>query len=878
MSMKLADLKKSVKEIQGFIKSVRERKQNGLTTDADIKFVAENEKKEDAAKIKLTKALDALKAPVPIKIGTDETDDLDDFFQEILEEGDFNKTNQAFVKSFVKKVPLDYPTLSEDRYLLSTIATDGNVAFIDLLLSIPNIKFGLVDFLSTCMYSHLHRIPTMTCVMKHEKTMKFEDELEEVKPMFKEFIHAISKSKFDAKNENRTGRLELIEKLLKTPLFELDADEDEGDDCQTILSRACLEGDTLLIAYLSKAGFIRNVNRIQSDKRTPLMNAVIGNSAEALLFLLSNGADVAIKGDDGTALELAESLPGRDATILMALKNPEKFKKEAPAKTAGKKEVTKGKEPPSKPDDAKPEVEDSKGDDSKKVDEPKKPESKPPGKADSKKTPAPPSKPPAQPVARRPSATADSLAPSTTAAKDLKDASSTVSTQPKVVSPSTPRDPKPPSTSPSKAPRPPAKGASPLASGGKSMSSAVGALLETIKDVRQAIRTMDEMMVYNDEEEAKKKGLQAKVEETKDQLVKELTDNYKKKRVKCDITSDSEKESLVNLVDMLLGELDTSEINRNLFRLLFENVKVDWPDLCEENSWLVNATSDGSLEFMQVMLSYPHIRVDTVDLVTTAVYNMLYRIPCTALLLRHEEVLKLADHLDELVPLFQEFVADIASSKKENAKEVRTGRLDLIEKLFSHKLLNLDPSAETDQGQTVFSRAAFEGDYELMSRLLRIRKAPDINRVQSDQTTALIQAVFSNSPPTVALILAQSGVNINHVSPQGTALSIGITLQRDLGIVQKLKSMGGKREEELPPEQRKVGLPSIESSTKKAAADEEEALSAAEDISLPAINKKGPVMMPSMDRKAKDGDKPVANDKKKEVKKIQGPTVVKKKF
>ena len=840
MSMKLADLRKSVKEIHGFITGIRERKQNGLTTDADLKFVSDSEKKKDAAKLKLTKSLDALKTPVAIKLGTDDTSELDDFFQEVLEEGDFNKTNQAFVKSFVKKVPLDYPSLCEERYLLPTIATDGNIEFIDTLLGIPNIRFDFIDFLTTCMYSQLHRIPTMLCVLKHEKVMPFADEIDEVKPLFKEFVHAISKSKFDAKNENRTGRLDLIEKILRHSLFELDADEDEADDCQTILSRACLEGDTMLLAFLAKEGFIRNINRQQSDKRTPLMNAVIGNSPEAVLFLLSRGADVSVRSDiDGSALELCESLPGRDSTILMALKNPDKFIKKDQASA-----------------------------------KPAKPEPKPPGKSESKKTPAPPSKPPAQPSARRPSTTADSIAPSTTAAPREKDAVSSVSTQPKSVSPSTPRDltPKAPTGSPSKAPRPP-----PKSSAAKGSTGGVGELLVSIRDVRQSIREMDEMMVYNDEEEARKKTLQARIEEAKTQLAKELTDNFKKKKQKCDIVSEQEKEALIGLVDMLLAELDTTEINKTLFRLLFEEIKVDWPELCDENSWLAGAASDGSLEYMQVMLSHPHMRVDTLDLVTTSAYNMLYRIPCTSLLMRHEDVLKISENADDLRPIFQDFVAEIASLKKENAKEERGGRLDLIEKLFLHKALNLDPCAETEQGQTVFSRAAFEGDYELMSRLLRIRKAPDINRVQSDQTTALIQAVFSNSPPTVALILAQPNVNINHVSPQGTALSIGITLQRDLGIVQKLKSMNGKREDELPPEQRK--LPTIE---KKKTADEEPVAAAGpEAVNLPPVKKGGPVVGPTLEarkQKDKEGDKLVPIEKKKEVKKTQGPTVLKKKF
>ena len=956
--MKIGDLCKSCQAISAIKDAVRSRKEAGIFTDADDKFLADSDKEMANLKEKLAKTLEAAppKGKPLAKTGwdDDQEEELNGFFCNLLQEGDANvKGNVALAAAFIKKVPLDYPTLCEERALLSEAAADGNLIFMDQLLGIPgNDQFDKIDLLTSTLYSQLYRIPATLILFKHAKTafadFKDDDFNEEAKSLFQEFMVEIGHTKKANVRENRTGRIELFDKLINNKALGLDP-EDEGDDCQTVVSRAAYNGDSDLLALLFGCKKVKDINRIQPDRTTALIQAVFANSVECVMMILSQpGVDVNYEADDGNAMALASVLK-RDPAIIAILKkhggkegeksplgNLKKLEaKAAPAPEAaaaapspppaakGTAKAPAGKEPKAKspppaaaagkkkppaPASGKKSTPALKSTDS--SSEIKKPPPKAGAKAPSAPAPKPTPPPGKPPVARgRGSGTATTSAtPSgpmlvTSGSPDFDNMSAAFKTSITLVSmtfyrwvnaasrtqqhkrqlmvlkmithakgkpmertllrcvfrlwlrmayrtragklaikkilggmASETRRQSLAAAGALSSPSPPAaargrgaaggrgatgSGTSLLKGGGRGGGGAAaarqGAAVEggkmSIADIlsmihlsKLSLQSRISMGIFTDEEEAKQKETEKEILQQKRNLQAELTEKHKKKKTLYEPSDDDERDHIEALVDDLLKELDTNEENASLFRLLLECIKMDWPALCEDKGYLSSAACDGSLEYMQALLSYPNIRFDVVDVVLSSLYNQTHRIPCVTLLFRHERVLLdqgLEEHLDELMDAFHEFVADIASHKRsDNPKEVRTGRLQLIEKLYTHKIIKLDICAEGDSdSQTVFSRAAFEGDHELMSLLLKLRKAPDINRVQSNRTTALIQAVISNSVSAVALILAQSGVDVNYVSPDGTALTMGIGLKRDLGIVQKLKSMGAKQQDgsTLPP-------------------------------------------------------------------------------
>ena len=90
-------------------------------------------------------------------------------------------------------------------------------------------------------------------------------------------------------------------------------------------------------------------------------------------------------------------------------------------------------------------------------------------------------------------------------------------------------------------------------------------------------------------------------------------------------------------------------------------------------------------------------------------------------------------------------------------------------------------------GQTIFSRAAKEGDFELVQLLLSEKDVVrDVNRVQSDKTTALIQAVGGNHVSTVEALLKHPMISTSYKSPSGTALQIAEDTNRDPLIIAAL--------------------------------------------------------------------------------------------
>jgi hypothetical protein len=99
----------------------------------------------------------------------------------------------------------------------------------------------------------------------------------------------------------------------------------------------------------------------------------------------------------------------------------------------------------------------------------------------------------------------------------------------------------------------------------------------------------------------------------------------------------------------------------------------------------------------------------------------------------------------------------------------------------------MNPMQEGSDGLTVFARAAKEGDVARMRMLINEGSA-DVNKVLSDTTTALIQAVVANEVEAVKLLLAQPKINVGHLSQEGSALFLARALHRDPAIIKALES------------------------------------------------------------------------------------------
>lgn len=330
------------------------------------------------------------------------------------------------------------------------------------------------------------------------------------------------------------------------------------------------------------------------------------------------------------------------------------------------------------------------------------------------------------------------------------------------------------------------KGMKQSAKQGTSIPSLVTAV-QMIRLTELSVRSMNEMGSFTDDDAAKVAVGEATVVSLKQQATKELNDYY---AVSCKLyepPTAEDVEELENFFEALVTQTDINPVNLPLAHAFLKVVRLDYVTLCDERGLLSIAACDSSLGYLEALLQVPNIRCDLVEVASSCLFNQQARIPAAALLLKYDAVLNLGAVADDLRDAWLEFFADISSNKRAIAREDRKGRLQLIEALCKFCGIPIVYELEGPDSQTVFSRAAYEGDAELLQLFVKLGAHPPVNRLQSDGTTALMQAVVSNDPQCVKVLLGLSDIDVSIKGENGTALELAVVLKRNPAIIAMLK-------------------------------------------------------------------------------------------
>jgi hypothetical protein len=337
------------------------------------------------------------------------------------------------------------------------------------------------------------------------------------------------------------------------------------------------------------------------------------------------------------------------------------------------------------------------------------------------------------------------------------------------------------------------------------------ALVTAVEAIRKSIDDLSNLNangVFNDKEQKKQQTIQKKIEELKQTLAEKLSGNpmgntssgvspgrRKSTSVVVTIADEEHRETLEDFVEALIQDTDNKPGNLPLVRAFLNFVSLDYPSMCESRGLLSTCAVDGSMGYLEAFFSEPQgltMRFDTEELLASAMYNQQYRVPLVSLLLRHEFRLALnnPETIASIQSSWNEFIADVASKKKAISREDRSGQKQLIEKMITHPVVPFDVLREGGDGLTLFSRACLEGEVPLVEFCIQRKVAPPPNHPNGDGSTALMQAVISNSPAAVKAVLGMPDVDVNKEGPHGTALQLASLLKRDPAIVTMLKERG----------------------------------------------------------------------------------------
>jgi len=244
-------------------------------------------------------------------------------------------------------------------------------------------------------------------------------------------------------------------------------------------------------------------------------------------------------------------------------------------------------------------------------------------------------------------------------------------------------------------------------------------------------------------------------------------------------------EAVQKLFVGVLSEGDLKEGSQEFISALLEHVDADFGDVIESESLMPQQCVGGDLHFFRLLLDYDDAqgKYDPVETLISACFSMSARIPLMLMCLARLELD--AEQWDELRDVVQELVFDLCTQKKLFTREIKDGRLDLIRILLTHHMVRFDATMESQNGGgTIWSRACFDGDVELMQLLCELLPpaAVDSAMVLEDSTTPLLQSVFSRKVEAVQLAYQQPGASAALTiadSDGNTPRSIAELMQRE---------------------------------------------------------------------------------------------------
>eukprot|EP00760_Papus_ankaliazontas_P017822 PhM_4_TR17388/c2_g1_i1/m.32971 len=306
-------------------------------------------------------------------------------------------------------------------------------------------------------------------------------------------------------------------------------------------------------------------------------------------------------------------------------------------------------------------------------------------------------------------------------------------------------------------------------------------LLREMRDILDVIKELSEKGSPSDEDLQRLEDERGNYASTKRDFVN-ILDGLGGRRVASD-DDDGEFVDLVKfMLRVILDEGDLAQNNLNMLTVMMRNLDVDLDEIINDADTLPSLCGAGNERYLDAVLThYRTLSLVDEEVVPSACFSQSMRIPLVATLLRHENRLRLDDDdvRETLVDILQDFLEDISSAKRLIPKECLDGRYELIELLLAHPRLQLSVEREGPDGDTMFSRVAKDGDVILLDVVLSLRPDVDINRVQGDDTTALIQAVSSRHAEYVKRLLALPGIDVTHKCEAGSALDIAQVMLRE---------------------------------------------------------------------------------------------------
>lgn len=249
------------------------------------------------------------------------------------------------------------------------------------------------------------------------------------------------------------------------------------------------------------------------------------------------------------------------------------------------------------------------------------------------------------------------------------------------------------------------------------------------------------------------------------------------------------KDQVIRMVERLLQEQEI-EGNLELLRtLLYRIVTVDFAPMISEKGWAISATQSGLPTTLDVLLRVPKLWKDdqeVVELAYDAAHHPTKRIPLLLVILKHDETLRVGTYREHLRPIFDELWDSLCSGKAMPGEEY-SQRGELLFRMANHPHIQLRYDFEMGGGQTYFSRACREGDVDLVKTFLDLVMV-DVNRIHTNKSTALLQAVVGNQTQIVKMLLKEVDIDAHYRSPHGTALELAQKMNKDPALVGALKN------------------------------------------------------------------------------------------
>jgi hypothetical protein len=261
----------------------------------------------------------------------------------------------------------------------------------------------------------------------------------------------------------------------------------------------------------------------------------------------------------------------------------------------------------------------------------------------------------------------------------------------------------------------------------------------------------------------------------------------------CEIVAGSDVSTCIEqFLDDIIKETDSTPGNVELVAAMLDRLKqLPFSKITADRGLVAIAASDGSEQYFSTLLTIPGHEFDVGEVCAACFYNQTCRISLTLILLQFVD---LAPYVEEVGEMLREFVADIASEKRSIPRENRILKSVLLKLLLSMDWLKLDVTKPGTDGQSLFTRALYEGDEDVVEMIVsEPHRVVDINAPLPDGSTALMQAVMGNNASIVqSLFAAFPSVDVSIRGENGNALDLAIGLSRDVKIVNLLRERGAQ--------------------------------------------------------------------------------------